>query len=56
MRDGDKEQLNRRLAQARRMIAEPIAPLTRERLSALAADIEKQLAAAEIGSRDAPPE
>lgn len=52
----DLEELYRRLTQARRMLAEPVDPLTKERLRGLADDIETQIAAAEVRSTDAPPE
>lgn len=50
----DKEELYRRLAQARRLIAEPLDPLTVERLKALALELEKQLAFVERNDTDAP--
>ena len=49
--DRDKEELYRRLAQARRIRA---APLTLERLEALALELEEQLALAELNDTDAP--
>ncbi|MGM4929684.1 hypothetical protein [Tardiphaga sp. 619_E2_N8_5] len=52
--DRDKEELYRRLAQARRLIAEPLDPLTVERLEALALELEKQLAVVELNDTDAP--
>jgi hypothetical protein len=52
----DKEELYRRLAQARRMVDEPVDPLTKERLKTLIRDIERDLAAAEARDADAPPE
>jgi TATA-binding protein-associated factor Taf7 len=39
----DRKELERRLAQARRMVAEAIDPLTKDRLAALIRDIEEQL-------------
>jgi hypothetical protein len=42
--DRDKEELYRRLAQARRLINEPLDPLTLKRIEALALELEKQLA------------
>jgi hypothetical protein len=50
----DLEELNRRLTQARRMIAEPVDPLTKERLRGLVADIETQIAAVESREADTP--
>ena len=38
-----REELNRRLAQARRLALEPSDPLTRERLTQLIGDLEFQL-------------
>ena len=38
-----REELNRRLAQARRLALEPSDPLTRERLAQLMGDLEFQL-------------
>ena len=52
--DRDKEELYRRLAQARRVTAEPFDPLTVERLKALALQLEKQLALVELNDTDAP--
>ncbi|MDO9439686.1 MAG: hypothetical protein Q7T73_02230 [Beijerinckiaceae bacterium] len=52
----DVEELYRRLAQARRMHAQPVDPLTKTRLAELVAELEQQLAAAEAGNTDAPPE
>jgi hypothetical protein len=39
----DIEELNRKLAQARRLALEPTDPLTRERLAQLIEDLEFQL-------------
>jgi hypothetical protein len=39
----DREELNRRLAQARRLALEPSDPLTQERLAQLIEDLELQL-------------
>jgi hypothetical protein len=39
----DLEELNRKLAQARRLALEPTDPLTRERLAQLIEDLEFQL-------------
>lgn len=39
----DREELLRRLAQARRLALEPSDPLTRERLAQLVEDLELQL-------------
>jgi hypothetical protein len=40
----DREELNRKLAQARRLALEPNDPLTRERLAQLIEELELQLA------------
>jgi hypothetical protein len=42
-KESDRQELERRLAQARRMAREPIDPLTKERLLKLVADLEEQL-------------
>lgn len=42
-RGKDREELERRLAQARRMAREPLDRLTMERLSKLIRDLEEQL-------------
>lgn len=39
----DREELERRLEQARRMAKEPVDPLTKERLAKLIGDLEGQL-------------
>ena len=52
----DKKELYRRLEQAWRMVAEPIDPLTKGRLTMLVAEIESQLAKAEAAETDGPPE
>jgi hypothetical protein len=39
----DREELNRKLAQARRLAMEPTDPLTRERLAELIEELEFQL-------------
>jgi hypothetical protein len=39
----DREELERRLEQARRMAKEPVDPLTKERLAKLIGDLEQQL-------------
>jgi hypothetical protein len=39
----DREELNRKLAQARRLAMEPSDPLTRERLAELIEELEFQL-------------
>jgi hypothetical protein len=39
----DRKELERRLAQARRMAEEPVDPLTKERLEELVQDLEEQL-------------
>ena len=54
--DADKEELYRRLAQARRMIAHPLDLVTRERLRQLALDLEAHIAEIEARDADAPPE
>jgi hypothetical protein len=41
--ESDRLELQRRLAQARRMATEPTDPLTNERLARLIRDIEEQL-------------
>jgi hypothetical protein len=41
--DSDRDELERRLAQAKRMAAEPSDPLTQERLAKLIRDLEEQL-------------
>jgi hypothetical protein len=51
---GDKEELYRRLAQTRRILTEAFDPLTKERLSGLVSDLERQLAKAEARDADAP--
>lgn len=51
----DKEELYRRLAQARRMSNGAIDSITAERLRSLVAELESQLAAAETDDTDAPP-
>ena len=53
-KDSDKDELYRRLAQVHRMIAEPVDPLTKDRLRALALDIESQLATVEARDTDTP--
>jgi hypothetical protein len=53
-KDG-KEELYRRLDQTRRVLNQPLDPLTKERLTALAATIEQQIAAIEARDADAPP-
>ncbi|WP_092148308.1 hypothetical protein [Bradyrhizobium sp. NFR13] len=52
--DCDKNELYRRLAQARRLIAGPLDPLTLQRLEALAVELEKQLTVVELNDTDAP--
>jgi hypothetical protein len=39
----DRKELERRLAQARRMATEPTDPLTKERLKTLVQELEEQL-------------
>jgi hypothetical protein len=41
--DSDRKELERRLAQARRMAAQPVDPLTKERLQKLVSDLEERL-------------
>ena len=41
--NGDRKELERRLEQARRMAAQPVDPLTKERLQKLVRDLEEQL-------------
>lgn len=48
----NREDLYRRLAQSRRLAAQPHDVLTRERLDALVGDLEKQIAAAEANDTD----
>jgi hypothetical protein len=43
MAKSDREELERRLEQARRMAKEQTDPLTKERLAALVCDLEEQL-------------
>jgi hypothetical protein len=43
MTSRDREELNRKLAQARRLSLEPSDPLTRERLAQLIEELEFQL-------------
>jgi hypothetical protein len=51
-----KEELYRRLERTRRMVREPLDPLTKERLTALVEDLEKQIAVIEARDADAPPD
>lgn len=53
----DREELHRRLAQSRRLASAAHDTLTRERLTALVADLEAKLAEAEAEAEntDAPP-
>jgi hypothetical protein len=39
----NRAELERRLAQARRMVAQPVDPLAKERLQKLVSDLEEQL-------------
>lgn len=41
--NSDRKELERRLAQARRMVAQPVDPLTKERLQRMVSDLEEQL-------------
>jgi hypothetical protein len=41
--NSDRKELERRLAQARRMVAQPVDSLTKERLRELVRDLEEQL-------------
>jgi len=43
LQKSDREELERRLEQARRMAKEPVDPLTKERLEQLVRDLEEQL-------------
>ena len=52
--DRNKEELYRRLAQARRLIILPLDPLTMQRLEAVALELEKQIAIVELNDADAP--
>lgn len=52
--DRNKEELYRRLAQARRLIILPLDPLTMQRLEAVASELEKQIAIVELNDADAP--
>ena len=52
--DRNKEELYRRLAQARRLITLPLDPLTMQRLEAVALELEKQIAIVELNDTDAP--
>jgi len=52
--DRNKEELYRRLAQARRLIILPLDPLTMQRLAAVALELEKQIAIVELNDTDAP--
>lgn len=51
-----KEELYRRLAQARSMVAQPIDRVTKERLQGLIHDLEKDMATIEARHTDAPNE
>ncbi|MDB5621152.1 hypothetical protein [Tardiphaga sp.] len=55
-RKNDKEELYRRLEQARRHVSSASDPVTKERMTALVNDLLQQLAAAEAKDADAPPE
>ena len=41
--ESDRKELERRLVQARRMAAQPVDSLTKERLESLVRDLEEQL-------------
>lgn len=56
MRQADKEDLYRRLAQSRRLAADAPDPTTKQRLQQLISDIEDEIALAEAKDADAPPE
>jgi hypothetical protein len=43
LKKSDREELERRLEQARRMARQPVDPLTKERLDRLIRDLEEQL-------------
>lgn len=45
MSEGERNKLEHRLAQARRLAAQPLDALTRERIDALIRDLEQRLAA-----------
>jgi hypothetical protein len=51
-----KEELYRRLAQARRLFSTAYDPLTKDRLKVLACELERQIAVAEARDADAPPD
>jgi len=50
-----KEELYRRLEQSRRLVAEALDPLTKDRIKNLIAVLEQQIAAVETRDTDAPP-
>lgn len=54
--EANKEELYRRLAQARRMSTPGLDPTTKERVEKLISDLEAHLAAIEAKVTDAPPE
>lgn len=51
-----KEELYRRLEQARRLVTPSFDPTTRERIGRLISDLESDIAAIEARDADAPPE
>lgn len=51
-----KEELYRRLEQARRLVTPTLDPTSRERIGRLVSDLEGQLAAIDKRDADAPPE
>lgn len=52
----EREELYRRLDQVRRHVGSVLDAVTKERLSALAVDLEAQIAMVEFKDSDAPPE
>lgn len=56
VKNSDKEELYRRLAQSRRFLSEPLDPETKSRIAALVAELEQQLELVETRDDDAPPE
>lgn len=49
--EADKEELYRRLAQARRMLTPMLDPVTRDRIQGLVGDLESHIAAVEEARR-----
>jgi len=54
--EADKEELYRRLAQARRMLTPTLDPVTRQRIQGLVNDLETHIAGVEKRDTDAPPD